>query len=86
MQVTLQLFGVYRRFQESSAIELTCADGATIGDVKAALGAYAASHWDGWHERILRSTVLASKDAVLRNYDPVPPDGHLAILPPVSGG
>ena len=61
-------------------------DGATIGDVKAALGAYAASHWDGWHERILRSTVLASKEAVLRNDDPVPPDGHLAILPPVSGG
>ena len=86
MQVTLQLYGVYRRFQESGAIELTCADGATIGDVKTALGAYAASHWDGWHERILRSTVLASKDAVLRNYDPVAPDGHLAILPTVSGG
>ena len=86
MQVTLQLYAVYRRFQESGAIELTCADGATIGDVKTALGAYAASHWDGWHERILRSTVLASKEAVLRKYDPVPPDGHLAILPPVSGG
>jgi molybdopterin synthase sulfur carrier subunit len=86
MQVNLQLFGVYRRFQDIPAIELTCADDATIADVKEALGAYAAAHWDGWHERILRSTVLASEEAVLRNDDPVPANGRLAILPPVSGG
>lgn len=86
MHVTLQLFGVYRRFQDIDAIDLTCPDGATIADVKTALGAYAATHWAGWHDRILRSTVLASAEAVLRDGDRAPPDGHLAILPPVSGG
>ncbi len=86
MHVTLQLFGVYRRFQDTDAIDLTCPDDATIADVKAALGTYAATHWAGWHAGILRSTVLASTEAVLRDGDRVPSDGCLAILPPVSGG
>lgn len=86
MQVTVRLFGVYRRFQDTDNIELTCPDGATIADVRAALGAHAQARWADWDPGILRRTVLASAEAVLRDGDSVPADGQVAILPPVSGG
>lgn len=86
MNVTLQLFGVYRRFQDVDAIVLPCPDDATIADVRGALGAHALANWQGWDEGILRRTVFASPEEVLRDPDPVPGDGRLAILPPVSGG
>jgi sulfur-carrier protein len=86
MEVVLQLFGVYRRFQDVDSIVLTCPDGATIADVKAALCTHAAQHWPDWKDGILRSTAFASSEAILRNGDPVPGDGRVAVLPPVSGG
>ena len=86
MTVTLQLFGVFRRFQDAASIELPCPDGATIADVKAALCSHAATYWPDWNAAILRTVAFASPEAILRNGDPVPADGQVAVLPPVSGG
>lgn len=86
MNITLQLFGIYRRFCDLDAINLSCPEGARISDVKAALGVYAAAHWAGWDAGILHFTVLATSKTLLRDSDQVPSDGQLAILPPVSGG
>lgn len=86
MKVIVQLFGVYRRFQDVDSIELDCPGAATIADARAALGAHAEANWQGWDAGILRRTVFASPEQVLRDADPLPGDGRIAILPPVSGG
>lgn len=86
MNVTLQLFGVYRRFQDVESIDLPCPDGATIADLRRALCTYAATHWPDWDDAIVRRTAFASDEAILHAGDQIPADGRIAILPPVSGG
>lgn len=86
MRVTLALFGAYRRFHDGDSIELACPEGGRVADLRRALGEYAAAHWPGFDPALLGRTALASEEAVLRDGDPVPADGRVAILPPVSGG
>jgi molybdopterin synthase sulfur carrier subunit len=57
-----------------------------VGDVRSALADYAAANWSDFRPALLRVSAFASERAVLRDADPVPSDGRMAVLPPVSGG
>lgn len=86
MKLVVQLFGPFRDFQPQALLELDVADSATVGEARAALAAHAAAYWPACTPGLLRSTALASEQAVLRDGDALPDDGRIAVIPPVNGG
>lgn len=86
MKVELRLFGPWRALGDDGALLLQVADGACIADVRAALAAHAQARGDAASAALLRVSAFASEDTVLRDAEPVPADGRLAVLPPVNGG
>ena len=86
MNIELRLFGAFRDYDSSACIYVEVPDGARVADVRAVLDAYGRAHWPGFQPALLQRSALASHDAVLRDHEPVPDDGRMAVLPPVSGG
>lgn len=86
MNVELSLFGAFREYDAKASIRLELADGACVKDLRAAVQAYGESHWPGFKSGLLARSAFASETAVLRDAEPVPADGRMAVLPPVSGG
>jgi sulfur-carrier protein len=86
MTITLNLYGAFRDHAADGRVELALADGACVADLRAALEAHARAHWTGFNPALLRVSAFASDSEVLRDADPLPADGRVAILPPVSGG
>ena len=86
MNETVQLFGAFRDWQTDAPLTLSLADDARIADVRAALAAHAQAHWPGFRAGLLQVSAFASDTRILRDADPVPGDGRLAVLPPVNGG
>lgn len=86
MKVELRLFGAFRDYEPASRVALELPDGARIADLRAAVLAYARTHWPTFRPGLLASSAFASEQAVLRDGDAVPADGRVAVLPPVSGG
>ena len=86
MTVTLSLFGAFRDYQPDARVRIELAEGARIADLRAAVDAYGRAHWPGFRPELLRVSAFASRRDVLRDAEPVPADGELAVLPPVSGG
>lgn len=85
MKVVVELFGAFRDHGGDS-VELTLGDGANVADLRAALAAHAARHWPRCSPGLLRSSAFAGDAGVLRDREPLPGDGRMAVLPPVSGG
>lgn len=86
MTVTLSLFGAFRDYDPSGAVQIEVPPEATIADLRAALDRHAREHWSGYRPELLKASAFASSREVLRDREPLPADGLLAILPPVSGG
>lgn len=86
MKIEVKLFGAFRDHQPDARVPLELADGATVADLRAALAAHAAAHWPGFRPALLDYSAFASDTSVLRETDPIPADGRMAVLPPVSGG
>ena len=86
MNVEVKLFGAFRDHQPDGCVRLELALGASVGDLRHALEAYAGAHWPAFCPKLLKYSAFASEKAVLRETDPVPEDGRMAVLPPVSGG
>lgn len=85
MTIELSLFGAFRQYEPAARIRLDI-DGGTVADVRAALERHAAAHWPELRPGLLQASAFASESRVLRDGEPVPEDGRMAILPPVSGG
>ncbi len=85
MQVELELFGALRGLEAHDRLQLAV-EGAVIADARDALQAYAATHWPQAAHALLRSCAFATATEILRDPQPLPADGKLAVLPPVSGG
>lgn len=85
-QVEIQLFGAFREFEPQARVQLALAEDARVGDVRSALAAHAREHWPSFSPALLAHSAFASERAVLREGDPIPADGRMAVLPPVSGG
>jgi molybdopterin synthase sulfur carrier subunit len=86
MNIELSLFGAFRQFEPAARVQLDVPEDAHVGDVRSALADYAAANWSDFRPALLRVSAFASERAVLRDADPVPSDGRMAVLPPVSGG
>ncbi|MDQ3038771.1 MAG: MoaD/ThiS family protein [Pseudomonadota bacterium] len=85
MQVELELFGALRGLESQDRLQLHVA-GAAVADARAALQTHAAGHWPQASHLLLRSCAFATRSEILRDPQPLPADGKLAVLPPVSGG
>lgn len=86
MTIRIDLFGAFREYEPAARIELDEPEGRTVADLRAAVERYARTHWANFRPELLRVSVFASESRVLRDAEPLPEDGRLAILPPVSGG
>lgn len=86
MKVEVKLFGAFRDHQPDGCVHLELAPGARVDDLRLALEAYASAHWPAFCPKLLKYSAFASEKVVLREADPVPEDGRMAVLPPVSGG
>jgi molybdopterin synthase sulfur carrier subunit len=85
MQIELELFGALRGLMAQDRLQLAV-EGAAVAEARAALQRYAAIHWPPSAQALLRSCAFATSSEVLRDPHPLPADGKLAVLPPVSGG
>ncbi|MCK7593187.1 MoaD/ThiS family protein [Pseudomarimonas salicorniae] len=85
--VTLALHGACRELHPQPSIEVELdAPVATVGDLRRALPGCFPDAPAGKVAALLQASAFASDEALLRDGDPLPGDGRLAILPPVSGG
>lgn len=85
MPVEIQLFGALRDAEPEPRLVID-ARPATLGELRALVQAHADAHWPAAPRALLSRSAFASERSVLRDGDPVPADGRLALLPPVSGG
>lgn len=86
MQVSIRLFGAFRELHDREQVDVTVPDGGTLDDVRDALCAYADAHWPAFAPGLLQRSAFASDEAFLHRHSPIPSDGRLALVPPVSGG
>lgn len=85
MQVELELFGALRGLEPGDRLDVSLA-GNAIADLRRALQDHAASAWPASARSLLSSCAFATASEILRDPQPLPEDGRLAVLPPVSGG
>lgn len=90
MKVSVSLFGAFSAFGSANGerprIELELGEGGRIADLRVALHAHLSEHWRDFRPQLLRYSAFADSTQVLRDGDPLPADGEVAVLPPVSGG
>ena len=86
MKITLQLFGRFRDFSAAPEIALDLPGVSTVAEFRAAFDAWAGAHWPGYAPGLLKASAIATESTLLRADSPLPADGRLALLPPVSGG
>ncbi|MCS4279211.1 MoaD/ThiS family protein [Stenotrophomonas rhizophila] len=85
MKVVVRMFGAYADLMPERMLELEVA-GDRIADLRVALGEVLAQRWPDFQAGLLRYSAFADEHTVLRDGEPLPADGRVAILPPVSGG
>ncbi len=85
MEIDLELFGVLRDLEPGDRLRLPVA-GGSVADLRAALVAHATGHWPRVGASLLASCAFATPTEILRDGQPLPEDGRMAVLPPVSGG
>jgi molybdopterin synthase sulfur carrier subunit len=86
MKIDLALFGAFREFEPAGRVAFDVPDGADVAQLRGAFDAYASAQWPAYEPKLLAVSAFASESTVLRDRDPVPADGRVAVLPPVSGG
>ncbi len=84
-EIELELFGALRDLEPGDRLCLPVA-GESVADLRAALVQHAASHWPQTGAGLLGSCAFATPTQILRDGQPLPKDGRMAVLPPVSGG
>jgi molybdopterin synthase sulfur carrier subunit len=86
MNLTVQLFGRFREFSAAPEIALELPGVSTVAEFRAAFDTWACAHWPGYAPGLLKASAIATESTLLRADSPLPADGRLALLPPVSGG
>jgi molybdopterin synthase sulfur carrier subunit len=86
MKVEVALFGAFREFDRRARIVVEVPDDARVAHLRQAVRAHGEAHWPGFRPGLLASSAFASREAVLRDREPVPADGSVVLLPPVCGG
>ncbi|MGV8961405.1 MAG: MoaD/ThiS family protein [Stenotrophomonas sp.] len=86
MQVTVELFGTFSDLSPDRELQLDVVDGACVTDLRETLGGYLQAHFPQFRAGLLRACVFANSERIMRDHEPLPADGRVSILPPVSGG
>lgn len=86
MKVEVSLFGAFRDYEPSARIIVEVGGNACVGDLRTAVLAYADARWSGFKPELLAYSAFASEVSILRDDEPLPSIGTMAVLPPVSGG
>ncbi|MBA3487170.1 MAG: MoaD/ThiS family protein [Lysobacter sp.] len=86
MTITLQLFGRFRDFSAEPEISLDLPGIRTAAEFRAAFDAWALAHWPGYSSGLLKACAIATDTSLLHAASPLPENGRIALLPPVSGG
>lgn len=86
MLITLQLFGRFREFSPTPEISLELPGITTVAEFRAAFDIWASTHWPGYSTSLLKASAIATESTLLHAGSPLPADGRIAVLPPVSGG
>lgn len=86
MKLTVQLFGRFRDFNSAPELTVDLPGVASVADFRRAFGAWAQAHWPDDAPALLQASAIATDSTLLRADSPLPADGRLALLPPVSGG
>jgi molybdopterin converting factor small subunit len=81
VRVRVKLFALAKDLAGSDHLELDLADGATVGDVRAALGAACPDLMP-----LLPQVLIAVDAQYSEESQPVAPANEIACIPPVSGG
>ena len=81
MNVRVQLFAIARQRAGREAIDLTLADGATVGDVRRALAEAAPAL-----APVLPHVLFAVNSQYAEETTAISPGASVACIPPVSGG
>lgn len=85
MDIELELFGALRDLEPGDRLRLPV-PGGCVADLRAALTRHAAARWPRIAPGLLKSCAFATPSTVLRDSEPLPADGRMVVLPPVSGG
>ena len=85
MRFDIQLFGALREAEPGGRLALD-SDATDIASLRAAVARHADDRWPPSARALVARSAFASERAVLRDAEPVPADGRIALLPPVSGG
>jgi len=95
--VTLQLFGAFSELDTTAGAGAAAGpegragiqinvEGDTVADLRQALRVLLPARWPAFAAGLLDYSAFADSQRILRDPEPLPEDGRVAILPPVSGG
>lgn len=84
-QVNVQLFGAFSDLVPERELVVQVA-GDHVADLRQALRELLAQRWPQFRAGLLDYSAFADEQRVLRDHEPLPEAGQVAILPPVSGG
>lgn len=82
--IDIELFGALREAEPGHRLRIDTSAG-TVRELREALVAHV-QDWPDQARALLPRCAFANRTTVLRDADPLPDDGRIALLPPVSGG
>lgn len=82
----ISLHGALRDADPRGYVELEVPAGCNIARLRELLLAHLREHAPSTREGIVQRSAFATAETILHDHQPVPADGELAVLPPVSGG
>lgn len=83
--IQVQLFGAFSELVPERTLQVDVA-GGSIADLRVALREQLQQRWPTFRSSLLDYSAFADDQRVLRDHEPLPGDGRVAVLPPVSGG
>ncbi|GIX34577.1 MAG: hypothetical protein KatS3mg126_0356 [Lysobacteraceae bacterium] len=86
IRIQLELYGACRDLHSQDRVEIDLPEGSTVADLRERLPAAFDRADPQRAAELVRCSAFATDAALLRDADPLPGNGSLAILPPVSGG
>ncbi|WP_218558639.1 MoaD/ThiS family protein [Xanthomonas euvesicatoria] len=86
MKISVRLFGALSDYATGQPLEFELADGQCMADLRAVLQEHLVAAVPGFRPALLRCSAFADSRQILHERDPLPADGKVAVLPPVSGG
>ncbi|WP_312328630.1 MoaD/ThiS family protein [Stenotrophomonas sp.] len=83
--IQVQLFGAFSELVPGRVLQVEV-EGDRVEDLRRAMQVQLMQGWPSFRSGLLAYSAFADEQRVLRDSEPLPDDGRVAVLPPVSGG